>query len=101
MVDFSGKTCCDFGIVYIRFSGERQPEDFLYKKQLTFKLYFCFISNLSAWTHNCVLSKSFMLSFDYCQTVFHTCVFFSCNACVMSYAVILYCDMWRYVVTNF
>lgn len=101
MVDFSEKHVAILALYTFDLVVTDSQKTSFTKKQLTFKLYFCFISNLSAWTHNCVLSKPFMLSFDYCQTVFHTCVFFSCNACVMSYAVILYCDMWRYVATNF
>lgn len=76
MVDFSEKHVAILALYTFDLVVRDSQKTSFTKKQLTFKLYFCFISNLSAWTHNCVLSKPFMLSFDYCQTVFHTCVFF-------------------------
>lgn len=75
MVDFSEKHVAILAL-YTFDLVVRDSQKTSFTIKLTFKLYFCFISNLSAWTHNCVLSKSFMLLFDYCQTIFSYMCFF-------------------------
>lgn len=100
MVDFSEKHVAILALYTFDLVVRDSQKTSFTKKQLTFKLFVLFLTSVHGHTTVSCQNHSCFRSITVKPFFIHV-FFFSCNACVMSYAVILYCDMWRYVATNF